>query len=269
MGMGDDRLRRQNERDWLALEVASDGSRGDVVLDDIHVTFMGRMYGGAGLSLTSMMIEEITGRRLLWATTQFVGAPARGDRVSLRAEVGAAGKRISQVFVRAYVADRLMFQGMGAAGETRDDIEDRAIPRAPLLPPPEECRVMRPPVRATGDAWYLTSAERRFADRSDGPVLRWWMRFPGRCATSPSTLAMFGDFVPAMVMEAIGEAGAGTSLDNTIRAGRAPEGEWVLVDGQPEMSVGGYGHGTVLLWGEHGHLAGVASQTSSLWHQLN
>jgi acyl-CoA thioesterase len=70
-----------------------------------------------------------------------------------------------------------------------------------------------------------------------------------------------------MVMDAVGHFGAGTSLDNTIRVGSAASGEWVLVDGLPEQSVGGYGHGTVRLWAEDGTLVGIASQTATLWRQ--
>jgi acyl-CoA thioesterase len=69
-------------------------------------------------------------------------------------------------------------------------------------------------------------------------------------------------------MRELGERGAGTSLDNTIRIGAVTEGEWVLIDGLPELAAGGYGHGSVRLWSEDGLLLGTASQTAALWRSL-
>ncbi|OAA21769.1 Thioesterase-like superfamily protein [Frankia sp. EI5c] len=99
-----------------------------------------------------------------------------------------------------------------------------------------------------------------------GPRLRYWMRFPGRPVTRPALLALVADSVPTMVMGALGHRGSGSSLDNTIRVGSAPEAEWVLVDGTPEQATGGYGHGSVRLWSPDGSLAGVGSQTAALWY---
>jgi acyl-CoA thioesterase len=71
-----------------------------------------------------------------------------------------------------------------------------------------------------------------------------------------------------MVMEGIGEPGAGTSLDNTIRAGRPSDEEWILVEGLPELAVSGLGQGHARLWAMDGTLVGTASQTAALWRSL-
>jgi acyl-CoA thioesterase len=66
------------------------------------------------------------------------------------------------------------------------------------------------------------------------------------------------------VVRAAGRNGAGTSLDNSIRFGLEPHGDWVLVDVDPYLISDGYVHGAARLWSEDGELMGVASQTASV-----
>src|SRR6516225_7015769 len=98
----DEAKARRADQELLELEVSEDGRDATVKLSDIHLAPFGRMYGGAGTSLASAAIEAATGRRLVWVTTQFVGAAGHGDRLELRADVVAAGRRTSQVHVRAH-----------------------------------------------------------------------------------------------------------------------------------------------------------------------
>lgn len=78
-------------------------------------------------------------------------------------------------------------------------------------------------------------------------------------------MAMMADVVPSVVMDALGEKGSGSSLDNTIRVGSGFNGEWALLEGTPEQAAGGYGYGSVRIWGSNGSLGGTASQTAALW----
>jgi acyl-CoA thioesterase len=64
-------------------------------------------------------------------------------------------------------------------------------------------------------------------------------------------------------MRAAGRAGGGTSLDNTMRFGADPEGDWVLIDMDPHLASGGYVSGAARLWSTSGTLLGVASQTAT------
>jgi acyl-CoA thioesterase len=77
-------------------------------------------------------------------------------------------------------------------------------------------------------------------------------------------LGFLADFVPMGVARAAGRAGAGTSLDNTIRFGPPTDSEWVLVGLDPHLAHGGYGHGTAHLWAPDGTLVATASQTASM-----
>ena len=79
---------------------------------------------------------------------------------------------------------------------------------------------------------------------------------------SPATLGFVADMVPSAVVRAAGRAGAGTSLDNSIRLGPQPEGEWVLVELVPHFASGGYLHGSARLWAPDGTHLAVASQTA-------
>jgi acyl-CoA thioesterase len=260
----DEAKARRADQELLELEVSADGRDATVKLSDIHLAPFGRMYGGAGTALASTAIEAATGRRLVWATTQFVGACGPGDRLDLRAEVLAAGRRTSQVHVRASVGSQLVFQALGAAGETDSDIPDGTVSQPPDVPPPAECPVMPMPP----GPGFFGLAEQRYASVGAPRSHRWWIRLPGHCLARPALLGLAGDFVPGMVMRGIGEPGAGTSLDNTIRVGSRSAQEWILIDGSPEQATGGFGHGHVRLWAADGTLVGLASQSAALWRSL-
>jgi acyl-CoA thioesterase len=250
---------------WLGLDV--DGLTAVVLVDDRHVTHLGRLYGGMGAALTSSVIEAVSRRPVLWATTQFVGAACKGDRLEFRAEILAEGRRTTQVRVDAFAGGRLILHGIGAASIPEQRIADGTVPRMPAVPPPDACPSFHLGPASDHQPNFFNHVETRDPAVGGEPRQRWWMRLSdGPALTRPTMLGLAGDFVPAMVMRALGEWGAGTSIDNTVRTGQPASGKWLLVDGQPEQASGGFGHGSVRLWSEDGTLAGVASQTSALWH---
>ncbi|MBL7491106.1 thioesterase family protein [Frankia sp. AgB1.9] len=263
---------RRADLQWLGLDVVDAGAdadgvvstRASVVMAERHLTQLRRMYGGAGLSLVGALIETATERPLRWATAQFVGSPTRGERLDLVAEVLAAGRRTSQVRVTGLVDGRVVLAGLGASGEASSTVADGVVATMPVVPPPEACPPVRLPFPADVSPGFFGLVEMREIDA--GPRLRFWIRFAGRPATRPVLLSLVADSVPTMVMAALGDRGSGSSLDNTIRVGAAPDSDWVLVDGTPEQAAGGYGHGSVRLWAPDGSLAGVGSQTAALWH---
>jgi len=258
---------RRGDQELLDLEVSADGLTSGVKLGDIHLSPLDRLYGGAGASLASAAIEAAARRRLLWVTTQFVGVCRAGDRLDLRADVVAAGRRTSQVQVRAYHDGRLIFQALGAAGDTRSDIPDGTVPDAPPVPLAADCPLLWGVAQFPVPGFFGMVEQRRVPDGSD-KMTKWWMRLPGYQLARPALLGLAGDCLPHLVMDGIGEAGAGTSLDNTIRAGIASDSEWVLIDAMPEQAAGGFGYGHARLWAPDGTLVGVASQTAALWRAL-
>jgi acyl-CoA thioesterase len=242
-----------------------DPTRSSVVLGELHLTPFRTFYGGAGHSLVCAAMEAATGQRLLWATTQFVAGAGDGDRLALEVEVLAAGKRSTQVRALARSGDQVVLHGVGVTGVHGGPVPDRTMVRMPSVPPVASCPPTRLPIPGRDRGGYLDLAELRDAGTGEGPLLRWWMRFPGHPGTRPATLGLLSDFIPLVLMLAIGVPGGGSSRDNTTRVGSAPDSEWVLVECVPEQVVGGWGHGTVRVWGEHGALAGTAQQTCGLF----
>ncbi|XVQ14601.1 acyl-CoA thioesterase [Spirillospora sp. CA-255316] len=256
---------RVADQEWLELKIGAHGDRATVELGDRHLAPFGRMYGGIGAALASALIEAATGRRLLWATTQFVGACGGGDRLDLRADVVAAGRRTSQVSVTAHAGGELVLQALGASGDIGTDIPGRSIPEAPVVPSPADCPEMGLDIPDGYPPGFFGAIERRLVDEH---AHRWWMRLPDRPLARPALLGLAGDCLPPMVMRELGEPGSGTSLDLTVRVGAPSAGGWLLVDGRPDLAAGGYGHGRVRLWTEDGALAGTVAQTTALWRAL-
>ena len=80
-----------------------------------------------------------------------------------------------------------------------------------------------------------------------------WTRVPGRPAT-PAVMAYLADMVPLSIARASKRAGGGSSIDNTMRFSGATTDEWVLLELDPHLASGGYGHGGVLVWSPSGEL---------------
>lgn len=233
----------------------------------------GRLYGGAAIAVAVALGEAVTGRRALWSTVQFVSAASSvGDRFDCTVEVLAAGRRTSQLRVRAFVGDVEVFCAIGANADPKDGAVSGFFDEPPAVVTPEEAppfQFAMPPelLEAHGPVRSVRLMEMRLAPSTDPdspPTSHLWARIPGRPAT-PAVLAYLADTVPMSVVRAVGRMGGGTSLDNTIRLGRPAETEWVLMDMRPHVAHGGYGTGTGLLWSPDGELVAVASQTSSLF----
>jgi acyl-CoA thioesterase II len=78
-------------------------------------------------------------------------------------------------------------------------------------------------------------------------------------------LGFLADMVPIACARACGVAGAGTSLDNSLRIGEPADAEWVLMELDAHVAVGGYGHGHVHLWSPDGRLLATGSQSARLF----
>jgi acyl-CoA thioesterase len=60
-------------------------------------------------------------------------------------------------------------------------------------------------------------------------------------------------------------AGAGTSLDNSLRVGRLVDTEWVLLELVAHTAEAGFGHGEVRMWAPDATLMAVGSQTAKMF----
>lgn len=252
-----------SDLEWLGLERTGPG-RWSFTLGPELSRLDGKFYGGTGIASTVAMMEAESGRRALWASVQFVASGTTGDRFDCQVEVLAAGRRTSQLRVTAWHGDRVVFSGLGATGESRPSPVEASFGRRPDVPPPVECapwspRVVLPGLPESERPGWLAIVESRVADER-GTL---WMKMENQPLTR-AAMAFLADVVPNAVVRAAGRMGAGTSLDNTVRFGPEPDGDWILVAVEPHLISGGYVHGSAALWSEAGSLLGVASQTAGL-----
>lgn len=254
------------DREFLGLEVTGDGTAA-LELTSGLARLDGKLYGGTAMAAAVTMAEHVTGRPALWSTVQFVAAGCTiGDRLELVAEVRAHGHRASQVRISATVDGQLIFDALGANALAKEGAANAGFGEMPRMHPPETGPGWRPPMLADGGpTGFLERIEIRVGRAEDREDQRYrlWARVPGRPVTA-ALLGYLSDWVPSSVVQALGQQGGGISLDNTLRIGTLVPTEWVLVDFDPHLARGGYGHGAARLWSEDGTLLGVASQTSTL-----
>ena len=245
---------------WLGLKRAETG-RWSFNLTTPLSRFDGKFYGGTGLAVATALMEAETGRHSIWATVQFASTADTGEDIDCDVEVLAGGRRTSQLRITAVTDNGILFTGLGATADSRKGALEAQFGAPPEVPGPEDCPSWRPAValREGHNPGWLSGMDIRQVDGGMG----YWMRMHDRPLTR-AALAFMADVVPSGVVRAAGRAGAGRSLDNSIRLGPDPVGDWVLVDIDPHLISGGYVHGAARLWSTGGTLLGIASQTASL-----
>ncbi len=259
------------DREFLGLDRHGDG-RSSFALTPALARFDGRLYGGAAVAVAVAAAEVETGRAALWSTVQFVGSADLGARIDCQTDVLATGRGASQVRVTATEGDRVVFVALGACADERPDGFAGQFEVMPAYAPPEECPPFVPGAGRTPALMRRTDGYQRVTDfrqavrlepKAAGGRMALWACVRDRVA-SPALLGFLADMVPVSVARAGGRAGAGTSLDNTLRFGPRGDTSWVLVDLDPHLASGGYGHGTVHLWSPDGTLLATGSQTASM-----
>lgn len=271
--MGEDdsavRASRAADRAFLGLE-PSGHQRAAFTLTAGLARHDGRLYGGTAVAAAIAMFEQASERRALWATVQFVsGAATVGDRIECEVEVLAAGRRTSQLRVTGRRDGEVLFGALGATAALKERAVQGVFETPPEVDPPEACEPFRFPIprhlQDMADAGIERRMEIRVARRptpGSGKLL-FWARARDHLAT-PAILGYLADMVPMSVVHASGHMGGGTSLDNTLRLGFPGETDWVLLQLDPHLALGGYGHGTAHLWSPDGALLATASQTAAL-----
>jgi acyl-CoA thioesterase len=235
--------------------------------------FDGRLFGGTAIAVAVALAEVETARPALWTTVQFIAAATQvGDRFDCTTEVLAEGGSAAQVRVTARVEGREIFCALGATAHRKQGRIEAAFEPFPSVPAPEECAPFLLPLpaalRASAAAKSLRNIEMRNAPPLPGGAsarnhLTIWARVPGRPAT-PAVIAYLADMVPLSIARAAERAGGGSSIDNTMRFAGATSDEWVLLELDPHLASGGYGHGSVLVWSPDGRLLASGGQTASL-----
>lgn len=261
------------DRAFLGLEVADDQQPAGFTLTSAHARHDGRLYGGTAVAVAIAMAEHASGRPCLWTTVQFIsGDSVVGDRIDCEASVLAAGRRTSQLRVTGSTGGRELFSAVGSTALHKATALDGVFESAPLVAQPDDCKAFHFPIpghlrehleRERDRPMELRVARRVGQNRGREGELLFWARVEGHQAT-PALIGYMADMVPMSVVHAAGHLGGGTSLDNTVRIGRTPDTEWILLQLDPHIAIGGYGHGSALIWSPAGVLMATASQTAAL-----
>jgi len=261
------------DRAFLGLEVAGDGTHAAFPLTTPLARHDGRLYGGTAVAAAIAMAEHASGRPCLWTTVQFVsGDSVVGDRIECEATVLAAGRRTTQVRVSGRTDGRELFSAVGSTAVHKERALDGVFEPVPAVAQPDECDVFHFPIpkhmvehaeRERARPMELRATRRIDPTEAREGELLFWARVAGQRAT-PAMIGYMADMVPMSVVHATGHLGGGTSLDNTVRIGRAADTEWVLLQLDPHLAIGGYGHGAALVWSPDGVLMATASQTAAL-----
>jgi len=245
----------------------------------------GRFYGGAALAASLAASEAVTGRPTLWSSTQLVATADLGERIRVGVEVVASGRSVDQVDVRATVGDRVIFAAVGSNGSPRPGGLSGPGQVMPRVAPPDDAEPWHGPGRiaaeAEGEPTFMLPAvghhlvsEHREAPLLDGSPGRpghmaLWARLRGELGEAhemtPAGLGFLADMVPIACARACGVQGAGTSLDNSLRIGDVVDTEWVLLELDAHVAVGGYGHGHVHVWSPDGRMLATGTQSAILF----
>ena len=261
-----------------------DEGRFSFVVDDHLARLDGRLYGGTAIAVSVATAEDISERRALWMTTQFVSTVERGTKVDVLAEILAPGKRTNQVRVTGTSpTGAVVFASLGATGHHRPDGLSGTFETMPTVSSPEDSELWDNPfsgmAKAAGiefkappfprDTGFAAVIEMRnatvHAHPDDGPGrLCVWVARRDRGPITPALAGYMADMVPMSVSHACKTIAGGTSLDNSIRVGDFVESEWILLDLRPHIAAGDYGHGSAHIWNQDGKLLATASQTASM-----
>ena len=229
------------------------------------------LFGGVGLASSISALEAATGRRLIWATAQYLSYSRPGDILDLDVTIPVAGNQISQARVVGHVGDREIFTVNSALGQRDSEHEGQwaEMPEVegPLSYPEITSWVGRHDLHDNVETRLAKGrygeARRIGGPSEDGQVLI-WARMRNGFPVNSGVLSIIADFVPSAAGHALGlEAGA-NSLDNTIRIRRIVPSEWVLCDIRIHGIYAGFVHGRMLMFAQDGTLMATASQSGIL-----
>ena len=219
------------------------------------------MMGGVTSAAVITAMEEMTGRQLLWSTTQFVSHASAEVDFDIQISLLVEGGRITQAQGSLFDGDRLVLQSSAALGEISDQAGNQYCePRAWIAPESCPAKESGPPVEPGG---LLDQFERRVAEQSDEAGLEsLWFRLKDsprhkeRLVTA-GLLAVLGDFLPGAVSLTRGAS----SVDNTLRINGLKPCEWMLAETSIHAIQGRLYQGVMNIFSESGALLAVASQT--------
>jgi acyl-CoA thioesterase len=250
----------------IPMELDADRSRARFELGEGQTRFDGAMYGGTGIAAAVMAMEAASQRPAVWATIQFVTSPHSGSVIECSIDTLAQGGRISQLQVTGRVGGEVAFVALGSTGLPREHGLTGQFHSMPNAPAPEDTpprmHFSRSPDFEAHEHSYISRVDMRMIE-GEGNVLMWG-RLLGERILTPAGVAFLADMVPVAVTRAAGKLGAGFSLDNAVRFGPEPDGEWVLLELIGDVANHGYGHGSFRAFTPRGVLVATGGQTANM-----
>jgi acyl-CoA thioesterase II len=247
-------------REWLGLQPTHNPNRWFLPVVPGLSTRDGFLFGGCGLGAAIAALEGTTGRRVIWATAQYLSFARPPSVLDVDVVIAASGRSTTQARAIGHVAETEILTVNAALGD-RDFAETGQWVKRPVVPPPDDCppREYR---RATGES-FASRIDQRWArtEQGDGRCAV-WTRLPDLLEMSSATLAVLGDYVPLGLGQTVEVDITSNSLDNTLRVATVVPTEWVLLDIRIDVLSRGFGHGLVYLWSEDGTLMATASQSA-------
>jgi acyl-CoA thioesterase II len=255
-------------RDWLGLRATHNPMRWILPVEP-KVSVRSRfLFGGAALGAAISALEGTTDRPVVWATAQYLSFAPVGSVMDLDVHVSVASRFTTQARVIGHVGEKEIVTVNAALGARELDVV-REWPIAPDVRPPEECRARDHSYEQESLGQYL---EQRLArapqgHEQGGPTghgegrICMWAKPPDDIASSPTTLAILGDWVPIWIAMASGLPLSSNSLDNTIRILDVRPTDWYLLEIEAAGIRNGFGHGQIRIWGDDGSLQAIASQS--------
>ncbi len=232
------------------------------------------LFGGCGLAVGIVSMEEASGRPTIWATAQYLSFAPTHSHMEFEVVLAAVGRRTTQARSVGHVGDNEILTVNGALGAHSGPLSGTWA-EPPKVDRPENC-----PARGTFNgplpetifnnvdtrqAMGRSFEEMMVGDPMEGPSRSAiWARLPGHLEPEAAGLAIFGDLVAGGVSQVIGRPTHGSSLDNTLRVVELSPTEWVLCDIHMDALAGGYAQGHAYLWSEDGRLLATASQSMSV-----
>jgi len=256
-------------QDFYGIEATADPQHWRMPVVKELCSGIGALFGGCGLGAAIAVLERITERPLVWATSQFLQFVRPPSVLELEAVELVRGHASSQARVFARVDGQEIFTVLATLGQ-------RQLPWSgewavmPDTAPPDQCAER--PLFEGHEGTIASRLEMRMANsrpmeeldgvQGDGRSAL-WLKLPEGLSTGAPALAILGDWVPFGIGQALGRLTASNSLDNTLRmvATDHPT-EWILADIRIQAVTNGFGHGVVHLWAEDGTLLATASQSA-------
>lgn len=229
------------------------------------------LFGGVGLAVGILALEEVTGQPAVWATGQYASPLFEPATLELAVELPAVGRTVTQGRVVGRSDGGEIVSVIGATGH-RTEVHRGVWESMPDAPDPDAC----PDVERDFDGETIHDhvevrvARGMFgfsgvgAPSGDHRTLL-WARMP-EVEIDRAALAIIADYSPSSLGNAVGARTSITSLDNTIRfADPAPANtDWILCDNRVDFVGNGFGHGTSFLWAADGTMLATASQSMTV-----